>query len=406
MNGLFKRSALTLAVAACFGTGAAMAAEVDTKGGIKVKSDDGQFVGELKGRMHLDAYAFEDDGSIKNEGGTDFRRLRLTGESTLYGVYKGKIEIDFRTNRNAGDASSVVVRDAYLTRTGLGPGDLTVGQLKVPMGLEELTSSNYITFIERSLPVSAVAPTHRRGIAYSGTRENLGYAVMAYGEGVRDNATNVSEGVGLGGRITYTPLKDKTQVLHLGLSAANEFDVERFQDVRTRYEANLADEVTIVDVPNAPGLPAGSTGLVDVDSIKRYGVEAAYVSGPLSLQAEYLQAKVESALAGDPEFGGYYVMASYFLTGESRPYRASNGTFDRIKPNSKSGAWEVAARLSNLDGESDTLAKREIENVTLGVNYYLNPQMRIMANLIKSDVDAGASQGDPKTLAFRVQYDF
>ncbi|MGH8453656.1 MAG: porin, partial [Nevskiales bacterium] len=176
--------------------------------------------------------------------------------------------------------------------------------------------------------------------------------------------------------------------------------------VKTRYEANLADEETIVDVPNAAGLPTGSTGLVDVDDITRYGVEAAYSTGPLSLQTEYLQAQVKSELAGDPEFGGYYVMASYFLTGESRPYRASNGTFDRIKPTGNNGAWEVAARYSNLEGESDTLVKREIKNMTLGLNYYINPQMRIMANLIKSDIDAGARQGEPKTLAFRVQYDF
>lgn len=401
MNNLFKKTALALAMAATFGVGTTLAAEVDTKGGIKVKSDDGQFVGELKGRLHLDAYIFDNDGTTSNEGGSNFRRLRLAGESTMYGVYKGKIEIDFRSSNTAGasvDATDTRIRDAYLQHTAFGPGALTVGQFKTPMGLEELTSSNVITFIERSQAVSAVAPNFRRGLGYSGSTGNISYATMLYGQGFR-NATN-SEGVGLGGRLTWTPFKDKVSLMHVGLSLAQEKDVQNLSARSSNYEANLADAITLI--------PA----LTDAEDQSRYGLEFAYVTGPLSIQAEYLKTQIDSELVGDPEIGGYYVAASYFLTGESRPYRASNGTFDRIKPNDKSGAWEIAARASNLEAEADGTDTNEISNITLGLNYYFNPQIRAMVNLIKSDIDVTpspgviAASGDPKTLAFRVQYDF
>ncbi|HXG29527.1 MAG TPA: porin [Nevskiales bacterium] len=412
MNGLFRKTALALAAAGCFGTGAANAAEVDTKGGIKVKSDDGQFVGEFNGRMHYDIYGFSNDGNIRNDNGDDFRRLRLSGKGTMYGVYEGKIEIDFRTNRANGESSNVVMRDVWLSYSGFELGKLTAGHQKVPMGLDELTSSNYIWFIERAAPVSLITDgAHRRGLQFSGQRGNWTYAVMGYDSNNRNAADtdsgaterNGSAGFGYGGRLTWTPLKDKAQVLHLGLSAAKE-EAENLSDRTTRYEANLADSVLVADFLAAPD---------DGDDLTKYGIEAAYVSGPFSMQAEYLNAKVSSDAAGDPEFGGYYVAASYFLTGESRPYRASNGTFDRIKPNGKNGAWEVLARYSTVDGEVDTRDDNEISNITLGLNYYINPQIRLMANIMQADVDANGAgaaaarrEGEPRTLAFRAQFDF
>jgi phosphate-selective porin OprO/OprP len=408
MNGLFRKTSLALAMAATFGIGVAQAAEVSTNGGIKVKSDDGQFVGQLKGRMHYDTYLFEDDGNIDNDNGDDFRRLRLSAESTMYGIYEGKIEVDFRNGRSTkGETTSTVLRDVWLAYSGFEAGKITLGHMKVPMGLDELTSSNYIWFIERAAPVALVTDdAHRRGLQFSGQRENWTYALMGYDANNRVStgaASDTSAAFGLGGRVTWSPIKDKTQVLHLGLSAAQEKDVEGFDDRKSRYENNLADEVRVADF---------LAKAIDGDDLTKYGVEAAYVNGPFSTQAEYIQADLDSSTAGDPKYGGYYVAASYFLTGEQRPYKASNGTFDRIKPNGKNGAWEVLARYSNTEGEVDTKVDTEIKKTTLGVNYYLNPQIRLMANVSQADVDAlnataaTAVNGKPKALAFRVQFDF
>ena len=107
MNALFKRTAIALAAIAGGLTAASVhAADVDTKGGIKVKSDDGQFVGELGGRMHLDAVFFQDDddpAAPDNDNDVYFRRLRMQAKGTMYGVWEGMIQVDFRNGGN-GDA--------------------------------------------------------------------------------------------------------------------------------------------------------------------------------------------------------------------------------------------------------------------------------------------------------------
>jgi phosphate-selective porin OprO/OprP len=238
-------------------------------------------------------------------------------------------------------------------------------------------------------------------VKLEGQRGNMSWQAMGYAANNRTTATGTAEsgaGLGIGGRVTWTPIKDKTQLLHLGLSAAKELDAQDFNDRSSNYEMGLADTVTVADFLGRA---------VDDDELMKYGVEAAYTNGPLTLMAEYLNADLDSSTAGDPSYGGYYVAASYFITGEQRPYKASTGVFDRIKPNDKKGAWEVLARYSETTGEVETLADREISNITLGTTYYFNPQVRFMVNLIKSDIDLGTgTEFDQKALAMRAQFDF
>ena len=416
MNHIFKKTAIALAITGSFS--AANAAEVDTKGGIKVKSDDGQFVGELGGRMHLDAYLFQNDDSTfapDNDNDIFFRRLRLNAKGTMYGVWEGMIQVDFRNdNAQAGsDRVDTRLRDAYISYSGFEFGKIAAGHMKIPMGLEELTSSNYLLFVERPAPLNLVtAGAYRQGVQITGQTGNFSWQTMGYDANNRiasgTAATgDTGAGLGLAGRLTWSPIKDKTQVLHLGVSAARELDVQGLNDQSSNYELAVADTVTAVDFL-APA--------TDDDELTKTALEAAYVSGPLTLISEYFNASVESetsevtgeSITGDPEFGGYYVAASYFLTGESRPYRASNGTFDRIKPIDKAGAWEVLARFSSTKGEVETRDDREIENIALGVNYYFNPQVRWMLNLISSDIYLGGATEDfnQKALVTRIQFDF
>ena len=66
-------------------------------------------------------------------------------EGSVYGNIKYKFQYDF--------ASSDPFPDAYIQLRKLPmAGNFTVGHFKEPFSLEELTSSKYITFMERSLP--------------------------------------------------------------------------------------------------------------------------------------------------------------------------------------------------------------------------------------------------------------
>ena len=77
----------------------------------------------------------------------------------------------------------------------------------------------------------------------------------------------------------------------------------------------------------------GAISSSNYDNKTVYGSEAATVFGPFSLQGEYTQASVDvSSQGSDPDFSGWYVFGSYFLTGQHRLYKASSGTFSRAKP--------------------------------------------------------------------------
>src|SRR5690606_15277068 len=67
--------------------------KVETKGGLKVTSADGQYSLQVGGRLHFDGYAFDDDVA-GNTGTTEFRRARLTLSGTALG-WDYKMEQDF-----------------------------------------------------------------------------------------------------------------------------------------------------------------------------------------------------------------------------------------------------------------------------------------------------------------------
>ena len=358
---------------------------VSTKGGLKVETDDGNFLFRAGGRIHLDAAFHDDDQSDLNDG-TNFRRARLFLGGTIYRDWGFKAQYDFAED-------DVAAKDVYLQYK---PWGITVGQFKQPLGLEELTSSNYITFAERALP-AALATSRRIGIGYKTGSDNYSFAASVYGRDVGDSVAD-DEGFGIGGRLTYAPWASDTGALHLGVAAGMESprlgdDAARF---RARPEANV-DGGRLID-----------TGTIAaVDDITKYGVEAAWVQGPFSLQAEYLATEV-SRTGGNPDvdFDGYYVFGSWFLTGESRPYSAKKGSFGRVKPAAASGAWELAARYSNLNLNDGAITGGEMDNWTLGLNYYMNANARLMFNYIAVDTDDNAGNDDPSIFLMRAQVDF
>lgn len=359
--------------------------KVSTKGGLKVETDDGNFMFRTGGRIHLDA-AFHDDDRSDLEDGTKFRRARLFLSGTIYRDWAFKAQYDFAED-------DVAAKDLYIKYK---PWGITIGQFKQPLSLEELTSSNYTTFIERA-SINNLATSRRIGVGYNTGGDNYSFAASVYGRNVGEDTVD-DEGFGVGGRLTFAPWASATRALHLGVAASMESprlgdDAARF---RARPEANV-DGGRLIDTGSLSG----------VDDISKYGLEAALVQGPFSLQAEYLAVSVlREAGNPDTDFDGYYVFGSWFLTGESRPYNASKGRFGRVKPTAKSGAWELAARYSNLNLNDGVVTGGEMDNWTLGVNYYMNANTRLMFNYISVDTDDNAGNDDPGIFLMRAQVDF
>lgn len=261
---------------------------------------------KVRGRVHLD-YALHDDDEIDLDDGMLFRRTFIGVQGTINDDWSGIIEYNFAEN-NTG-AQDIVLRRK------LSGGTLKIGHFKVPMGLEEVASTNNIWFIERSSPNTALVDARRIGVGYDYYSGAIGFQGMAYSRSLGANQEG-DEPLGLAGRFVYAPALDGNQ-LHLAASVAYEdvrdYNVKRF---RERPEARV-DGTRLVDTGN----------ITDVDKTLKYGLEAAYQSGPFIAQAEYFSVGVDRNTGEEPDFSGWYVQGSWIVTGETRGY--GKGILDR-----------------------------------------------------------------------------
>lgn len=393
--------------------------KVSSKGGVKLKTSDGEFEAKLGGRIMVDTAFYDDDKSDLSDG-TEFRRTRLHFKGKVHKDWKFKSQIDFADNE-------VDIKDTWIGYYGLKPFNIQVGQIKPPFSLEHMGSSKYTTFMEKALPM-AIPKLHDYGIGINMNTygDNWSLSAAVYGEEATAGGDDDEE-FGVSGRLTAAPFMEDGFLLHLGASAGLLKPNENTVRFRASPESHLAPKFldvreTVVNA-DAKEEDADITG---VDSVKRYGLEAAAVWGPLSLQGEYLVANMDRSTGNNVRFDGYYVFGSWFITGESRPYETDEGIFGRVKPKSNFslkrgglGAFELATRYSQLDlndpsagvtgGENDKSAGvtgGEEDNITLGLNWYFNPQVRLMANYISIDTDENAGDNDPKVYQMRMQIDF
>ena len=349
---------------------------------------------KVRGRMHLDSAVWDEDDVPLNNG-TFFRRTRMGLTGKIDEVWSGIIEYDFAENGSSAN-------DVHLNRK-LNSGTLKIGQFKVPMGLNELTSSNNMTFIERASNSNSVVDARRIGIGYDWMKGEVGFQTMAYTRAIGSSQEGDAP-IGLAGRFVWAPAPGADSQFHFGLSAA--YEDRRDQDsvrFRDRPEARPGGGVRLID--------SGSIG--SVDSTLKYGLELAYQTGPFSVEGEYLAADVSRNTGADPTFSGYHLQASYFLTGEKRGYRG--GVFRGVTPGATGrGAWEVAARFSSVDLIDAGFQGGKQENLTLGVNYYQGSHVRFMLNYIFIDVSDSTAEangvivGDdkPGVLLARAMYYF
>ncbi len=367
------------------------------KNGLRFETRDKDFKLKLGGRIMNDwAWMSEDSDVRSSKGdlldGTEFRRVRLYIAGLIYGNVDYKLQFDF-----AGGKAKL--KDAYIGIKDLPFGYLKMGHFKEPFGLDELTSSKYITFIERALPM-AFAPSRNTGLMLSSTAfdKRMTWAAGIFRDADSYGKKTSEGGYNITGRVTALPwYEDKgAKLLHIG-AAYSRRSPKNTVHYRQRPEAHLAPY--FVDTNS---LSADRAGIL--------GLESALVYGPFSVQGEYIYTDVDGKSgSSSPSFDGFYVQSSYFLTGEHRKYSTSKGSFSRVKPKENykygagAGAWEVAARYSQIDLSDSGINGGKLKDTTVGLNWYLNPNMRIMWNYVRSKLDG---VGNSNLALMRFQIDF
>ena len=328
--------------------------------------------------------------------GTEFRRVRLYSSGKMYGTVKYKLQLDF-------SGGKVSFKDVWMELNRLPiQGNLRVGHFKEPLRLEALTSSKYITFMERGLPI-AMSPERNTGAMYHttiGEKLSLQTGVFRKSDAFGDDKT-ANNNISITSRATYLAINDGDKLLHVGVANSKRKSDNKTYNFSSRAENHLGNKLINEEFAN------------QVKGINIFAGEITYVNGSFSLQAEALQTTINTGIGElntqiNNEIISYYGQVSYFLTGESRSYKSSLAGFGRVSPKNNYGengwgALEVAARFSAIDMQE----YGSLKDITTGFNWHLNPNTGMMFNYVKGEMVN--ELGDitlENAVMMRVQLDF
>lgn len=375
----------------------------------------GNFTFKPRGVIEADYAAFlERAGGYDYNNGTGFRRARIGLEGTAFKKFNYRIEVDF-----AGNAVSLT--DAYLQYVVNPKFLITAGQHKAPFGLESNNSDNYNVFLERGMFTNAFgnAGAERRiGVSLGYVSDTLNATVGLFGdnESISRSTTTAltntpDESWGVNGRVTWEPVFDTGKIVHLGASGF----------YRTSLKSgDTPDAVRLNDRPNIRidnGNIADSGVITGVDTLRYLGGEATGVFGPLTVAGEYGRLWLDRPSLQNEAFDGYYAYVTWFITGETRPFR--NGNFDRVKPfttfgQDGLGAFELALRYDHLSlADTPVIARtgNKAQSWTLGLNWYLTANAKLLFNWVRfsgdnTPLDPVGSETKGDALATRLHLDF
>lgn len=376
--------------------------EINTKGGLKVsdpkKPDYSLNIG---GTIHLDQTQFmgsAEDKLNQFPSGATIRHLFLDFQGNVGENWAYLMELSLLPENRIDVSVRTIQRSIFLNYKGFENTNILLGQVPIPSSIENFYNDNDLFFLENSLGMACFFPENDYGIGvyidrtiqdtwsimgavYQPSQDDLFAGVRGLGR---------SDPLGEALRLVYSPIHTKTCVYHFGAWVRHQAYIDTLLGEPVPLELAFDG---FADDPEAQARNTGSlvdTGHFRAKTVTMSGVEFATLWGPLMLQAEYLHAYSTRRFSNtNPAFPakalnfyGAYVQGSYILTGESRPYDLATGTFLRPVPEHCYGAWEIVARYSTAD-----LTDRDIyggieNNVTLGLNWYINEQVRISNNYI------------------------
>lgn len=423
------------------------------------ESPQKDFKAHLGGRLQFDNYWMgASQAYIKSfpngsfDDGNFFRRIRIEFDGQAYENFEWNFEVDLERNAlfEKNQAGAVVSNgnfpptrfdEVYLGLRNLPIiGNVRVGNVRPPMGLECYTSSRNLWFLERSSGFEAFLQEFAPGIWFfndfnervfwAATVDRPNFSVQKAGEyGNGDIAFT--------GRIAGLPIyeNDGRCLVHVGAS----YQYRKNQD-NTAFAASRSTSYSAPGDWRAtyftPNLVSTGTFLSDHSNF--VGLEFLAIWGPVRVQAEYFGVQAGDVVfpaangkapTGNRNFNSGYVAAGYVLTGENHRYDKRLGRIDRFQPNENFyfvrgedgswqrgiGAWEVAARWDWIDLNDGPIKGGYMNNYTLGLNWYWNTSIKWQLNWTMTDravagapVGAGASGHTPllHAVGVRVQWEF
>ncbi|NDB95555.1 MAG: hypothetical protein EBZ78_05285 [Verrucomicrobia bacterium] len=380
--------------------------------GLVFKSADGNHALRLGGNLQLDGRQYIGE---ENDANNQFlvRRARVYASGTLWKYIDFRFMPDFGTLDAQNTRNTAIICDAWLAFNAQKEIQVQVGKFKPPIGLEMLQSDQNTTFMERG-PVGQLQPNRQLGFMPNGLLfdDTLNWAVGVFASAPNNYTQTVDtqDGYGIAARLFARPfVNDADELTGLGFGVAGTY--------------SNADDYAVGSTAISNGLNSFSSDPGNTfftwsansqrnGAIYRINPQAFYYYGPWGVQAEYILqsqgltynsgSKTQQRQIRDTSWA-WQAQVSYNITGEDNSFDslvpANNFDFFQTEDEDATGLWQIAFRADQLQLDSDlfnqptagtTFANnspsgnnaRGFNSYTLGLNWYLNPNIRLYLNAV------------------------
>lgn len=372
------------------------------KGGFYIKSEEeGGMELRLGGSFDADYRYYAEEERADNR--FDIRRARLIFNGQLTQWFRFGMEYEFQGN----DTSNLI--DAY-GELVYGSSGLRFGQFQEPFSLEALEKNSSIFFAERSMGYYLSPPRDVGAMLYTSLLQDRLYLFAGFfnGDGddgsARGNEHDEPEAVA---RVVFAPFK---------LLESDKIDLSWIQSLQFGFSGSAvnADNLNIDLRVKSSGMAGTSRNIYelthntkfgviqDVDKRIRTGIEAAWVYGPVAVQAEKIRFTYTdldpagSTPVSDADFSSWYISSAWAITGETQSL--SQGVLKPVYPNrffnpdeNTWGAFVLAARMEHFSGDEDWInpvshvSVKEADGYSIALNWILFPMCRIIADYSYTD---------------------
>jgi phosphate-selective porin OprO/OprP len=344
------------------------------------------------------------------------RRARIGVEGTIASSFSYKFLAELG---GSGTEGPTRINDTWIAYSGFAPFTIQLGAFAPLANMDDSTSAEDIAFMERAsaaeLSRSLAGADGRLGIAVKTSRARWMSSLALTTRTVNDAEVFDSQASAVG-RVGFLLATDEDYNVHLGASGTYVFSLaDQGEGTTPRHPVRFRDRPEV----RVDGVRLIDSGSIDADHVSVIGSEIGANWKNFYLQGEHFWFDImrpASSTAQDPHFAGYYLQGSWILTGESRRYNPVTGAFQAPRPkasfsrNGGFGALELAARYSRMDLNFEeglpgstalppSVRGGDQQVWTLGINWYPNPNVKLMLDYLLIDVSrlnpAGAGNPQP-----------
>lgn len=403
---------------------------INTQSGLELHTSDKQFSFELGGKIQWDATLFDglqaasQNAPFEETLNTFIRRGELSIDGIAYKDWGYGLRLAY--DDGDGEDNTTEIDRSFINYTGFDFADITIGKFGVDYGLENTTSSSWITAMERPYMYDFLngAEDPKFGIKLTHTGKNYGLmAQLGHSDNYESSEDGNHENFAYTLRANWAPYVKENNLIHLGIN----YHDAKPDNSRARARSRLGirsdndDRLSFADIDNT-------------QSDTEWVLETAAQFEGLRFQAEYFQRNFsgedDSGQYSRANLNGYYGQLSYMLNG-AREYKKSNGKWG--KP-TQTGAVELFTRYesSTIDADENAIPDELNNNVdgifvndptshfktdawVVGVNYFPVPAVRISLNYVdynvdnidtSASIDSESVTNNGKAIMGRLQYSF